>query len=373
MRVLITGGNFVNQGAYLMLVAAATALRERFDAYPVLDLKQGTERQKRELGADTLWTPKLARKVGIRAKGAVPKLTRGRLPYVMASEIDAVVDVSGFRYGDQWAHLALDARADYLAYWRSHGVPVIMLPQALGPFEQTAGPALTALRSARLVMPRDPDSERYARDLLHGVEDVEIARCSDFTVGLRGRAPRGYEHLAGGVPIVPNWNIAERSGTEEGRQAYVRTLTEVVTHLRGRGLEPYGLSHEGARDVAVLSSVREAVGDLEIVSGLDGLRLKGLLGTAHIVVAGRFHALVSALSQGVPSVIHGWSHKYEWLARDFAAEDLLASPLEGGGPTIGAVDRALDDAALRSRIGAAAQVQKARVDEMWAMVGRHLS
>jgi colanic acid/amylovoran biosynthesis protein len=374
MKVLVTGANFVNQGAYLMLVTAVRELRERFDAQAVLDLRQGTERQKRAIAVDTLWTPKLARRFGYRGPGTVPAPLRDRLPYLLAGEIDAVLDVSGFRYGDQWAHLALADRAGYLAYWHRHGVPVVMMPQAFGPFATTGAPSLVALRSARLVVPREPESAGHVRDLLARTPGPgpEVLVSSDFTVGTRGRVPAGFGHLDGGVAIVPNWNIAERSGTAEGRAAYVGTLAAAVQHLRARGIAAYGLSHEGAKDVAVLREVATETGGLEIVEGLDGLQLKGLLGTARAAVGGRFHALVSAFSQGVPSVIHGWSHKYTWLARDFAAEDLLASPLDGPAPTLAALDRALDDPSVRADVEAAATKQKSQLDPLWDAVGRHL-
>lgn len=372
MRILITGGNFVNQGAYLMLAAAVEAIRDRLGGTPVLDLRQGTERQKRSLGVDTLWTPKVARTLGFRATGLVPRLSRGRLPYLMASEIDAVLDVSGFRYGDAWEHIGIGRRADYLEYWHSHGVPVVLLPQAFGPFERTSTVGCRALGASRLVIARDPDSLDHVLQLRGRAPGPRIEQFPDFTAGLTARPTVGSERYRGAVPIVPNWNILERGGDGVGGFEYIRSLAATVTELRARGLAVYGLSHEGAKDVAVLDQVAVLTGGLEIVSGLDGRQLKGLLGTARAVVAGRFHALVSALSQGVPSVIHGWSHKYRWLAEDFDATALVADPADGPDATGAALDLALGDPALGLRIATAATRLEDSTGRMWDLVARTL-
>ncbi len=53
-HVLVTGGNFLNQGAYLMLVAAGRAIREVLGAQPVISLRFGSERDKRWIGYETL-------------------------------------------------------------------------------------------------------------------------------------------------------------------------------------------------------------------------------------------------------------------------------------------------------------------------------
>jgi colanic acid/amylovoran biosynthesis protein len=51
--------------------------------------------------------------------------------------------------------------------------------------------------------------------------------------------------------------------------------------------------------------------------------LKAMIGQCDLVVGSRFHSLVAALSQGVPSVALGWAHKYVELLGDFGQEDLV--------------------------------------------------
>jgi len=67
--------------------------------------------------------------------------------------------------------------------------------------------------------------------------------------------------------------------------------------------------------------------------------LRALLGGCRFLVASRFHAMISGLSEGVPSLLIGWSHKYlevlesfglEALALDFAAVDFERLKLHFG-------------------------------------------
>ena len=362
--ILIVGGQFGNQGAYLMLRSAAEEIRTRFDAAPVVDWTLGTAEEKAKAGVGGMLTPYASRRLRRDLSLELPGRLRRRLPVALSTSVSAVFDISGFRYGDQWAHLPLSRYASYLSYWRSVGVPVYLLPQAFGPFEKVADATREAFGAAELIMARDPDSERFAKSLL--VSEEKIRLFGDFTDGIGGYLPPSEAHLRGRVPIVANYNIGSRGPSSASHQ-YVQTLCAIVDAVRAQGLEPIGLPHGGGRDAEVLAEVSERCGGLEVVRGLDGVAQKGLIAAAPYIVSGRFHAVVSALSQGVPALIHGWSHKYVWLARDYDAESLVQDPLASVSANVEAI-RGMQDPILRQRIAARATMRERETEQMWDTV-----
>ncbi|RIK06137.1 MAG: polysaccharide pyruvyl transferase family protein [Acidobacteria bacterium] len=371
MKVLVTGGNFLNQGAYLMLVAAGVGIRQHLGAQPVIPVRFGTQRQKAWIGYDTLLAEE---RVGFfpRLGRAVEGSWRDRLPFVTASEVDAVFDITGFAFGDQWADAPLMRRARNYEMWASRGIPIYMLPQAFGPFELTAKPAKRAVQSSRIVYARDVDSYEHVRNLVGEAEGVKIGTSPDFTIGVEGTLNAVPSHDSGFGVIVPNWNIMKRAASVAHASGYLNWLVEASLVMQQHGLSVVGLCHEGRRDREILDKIRSQVPAMEVLDGLNGQELKGVLGAASVVVSGRYHALVSALSQGVPSILHGWSHKYRWLAEDFDCKEFVADPYSPGEIVGDLIARAVDSESPRERIVIATDKLKARNLAMWSEIASDL-
>lgn len=371
--ILITGGNFTNQGAYLMLCATADAIRREFNSQPVISVQTGSEREKRWLGLDSLaWVPRIH--LLLMGRGlSQSSFLRRRLPVMLGSDVDAVFDISGFVFSDEWSHLDLDRRARELAMWSEAGVPVYVLPQAFGPFAKTASSARTVVKTSRVVFVRDPTSKKYLEEV-DQVESSKIVDGVDFTVGVAPESLEGFEHLEGGAAIVPNWNILSR-GTESARQKYLDTLSFWIQGFKQRGTTPFLLCHEGAQDEAIgRSALAQPGASCELVSGLNGRQSKYLLSMSRFAVSGRFHALVSSLSTGVPAVSHGWSHKYRHLAEEFGVVDLISDPF-GGAREVGTViDRLYrDEERIRGSLRTESERQLVRISEMWETIAADLA
>src|SRR5690606_11778492 len=98
----------------------------------------------------------------------IPKSIRRGMGFVLEREIDVILEGSGFAYGDFFgAHKAEIKMLNHFPKWKSHGIKVIMLPQAFGPFsdEKIRNNMRNILRNSDLVFARDPYSYDYLIDL----------------------------------------------------------------------------------------------------------------------------------------------------------------------------------------------------------------
>ncbi|QCB49910.1 polysaccharide pyruvyl transferase family protein [Rhodococcus sp. PAMC28707] len=366
-QILLTGVNFQNQGAYMMLVAAADEIRRRNIGQPVIDIRWGSRVQKRSEGLGTLIS--IDELLAFRSLMAdrLPFGLRSKLPFHTYKDIDGVVDASGFAFGDQWSHARLDARANRFRFFADRGVPVVILPQAFGPLHRTKSAAETVLGSSKLIYARDPESFAYLQEL-DSFSTANVKVSSDFTVTLKGRRPKAVpQDWGSSIVIVPNTNIVSRG--DGGR--YLDVLAKIIQDANSINRPVIGLVHDTGKDREIFSALAERGLSLSVIDGFDGLESKWILGSAKLVVSGRFHATVSALSQGVPTVIHGWSHKYEHLAKDFGVPELLASPYDLQ-ETVTAVAIAESASDINERLLARKQVLAAGVVRMWDEVDETL-
>ncbi len=328
-------GSFINKGGELMMRAIVGELGEEADL--AVEPWIAPYRERARLGLlQKLWVRRLGPAAALPA-ALLPRAARRRFGIVGEDQIGAVLDASGFRYTDNDQHGPRSAREleHNARRWRRGGKVVVLLPQALGPFRTPAvrEPFLRALESVDLVYARDARSEAHLRELVPG--DERIRRAPDVTITLSGTCPPDLESLVGSGPfacLVPNDRMLERTAPEvaNGYVAFLRSCAHEVASL---GLRPVLVLHETARDAAFVERLGDALGsDPRVVTERDPLILKGILGAAAIVVSSRYHALVSAMSQGVPVVATGWSHKYETLLDDFGTPgqlvDVLADPGE---------------------------------------------
>ncbi|RIJ76903.1 polysaccharide pyruvyl transferase family protein [Nakamurella silvestris] len=354
MTIDIRGTNTINKGAQLMLEATVERLSLHFklSTPPIgsdyaIRAKLGLYQTMHDFKAPVALT-----KLG----NLTPGFARRRFGIVPDSEITGVVDASGFAYSDSFGTARISREARYGISWRKRGIPKVMLPQAFGPFQNADSLKWyrMILEQADLVFVRDAVSAKYLADL--GVT-TRIEGCCDFTIGLSvPEIPRVVEGPF--AAIVPNYKMISQAGLTPA--GYRQLLRGYVDSVRAAGLAAVLVIHERG-DLDVCDEL-VASGDVEVFSSEHPRVLKAALGQAELTIASRFHAVVGSLSQGVPTLALGWSHKYLELLRDFAVDGWIATGEDAPADRVADV---LGDLSGRQRLLDTKPQLVAKVDRMW--------
>lgn len=319
MIIEVTGTSTHNKGAELMLLTIKQHFEERFpQATLATDASFGTWQERGAYG--------IATKFEIRRWGRsrvalqlMPSSFRKVLGVVREAEVDFIIDAAGFAFGDQHPLERIRTFAVQAERWKTQGKPVILLPQALGPFRKPGYDAEFSriVNAAKLVFARDPLSMQYAEQACCHTDKLRLA--PDFTNLLKPSLTRSSSKSRR-ICIVPNQRMLKHAVNKSAKESYFVFLQQVIEHARAREFEPVGLLH-GVEDGQLIGALNKRLETILPVENLrDPLSIKRFIGESHLVIGSRFHALVSALSQCVPALATSWSHKYEALFADYNQE-----------------------------------------------------
>jgi polysaccharide pyruvyl transferase WcaK-like protein len=376
MLIELRGAHLENKGAALMLHAMVQALEERLPAARLAIAPSGMSpyAERARLGLyQKLWYQRYGRQWGYTLSRLMPATMKAAFGIVDDSEIDVVLDASGFAYSDQWGPEYAEQLLDAARRWAKRGTKLVLMPQAFGPFSQprVADAMRRAVELATLVYARDRVSLDALRAILAPEHADRIRLAPDFTNLVRGVMRPEYERLAGGVCVVPNRRVIDKGGV--AADAYITLVTTAFARLRDVGQRPFLLVHEGKGDLDLALRINaQLTSSTEIVDPGDALVIKGIIGQCSAFVGSRFHGLVSALAQGVPAIAIGWSHKYRELFSDYGVnDDTVFSELPSSRAFGDVVSRLGDDGWRRDRRAAllsASETLKQGSRRLWTEV-----
>ena len=311
--VEIKGIGFPNKGAELMLEAICQAFAEHAPQAKLVMQPNNDYRFRSRYG---LFQKLNTRKKGFNLAGfmgLIPRRLLDAYGIVFDHEINVIVDASGFAYGDQWgAEKARGRLGANIEALQAKGVKVFLLPQALGPFEDTALRVQmnTIFSHACRVYARDEQSLAYARA---AAPHAPISQAYDFTNVVSGVPYASFDDAEHKVCIIPNAKMIEKTSLGN---SYVDAMQAMLDYCLSIGAKPFLLVHEGKKDRAIAEQLAAHTG-VPILEPVDPLKIKWVIGQSQLVISSRFHGLVSALSQGVPILATGWSHKYHHLLKEY--------------------------------------------------------
>jgi len=257
----------------------------------------------------------------------------------------------------------------------------LFLSQTLGPFNKPINRigAKETLKRAFAVHGRGRASAEHVRKL--GISQSEYRPDLSFTMKVPGIADACAKHpvladlmssIHGSnkrpVGIAPN-SIVYNKAKKVGRD-YIDFMANVLNTVNGARFQPVLIPHSYIKDAKTYHNNDRGL-CLEILkrSGLTSIPfldadlpadvLRALIGQMYILVASRFHAMVSALAMGVPPITFGWGdQKYTEVLSEFGAADMYRSYSELDALTF----KRLFDNTLANRDEIASRINAARPD-----------
>lgn len=380
MRYILTGVETRNKGAELMLYAILQQIEMRDPNAEVFLRMEAVRQGFNYVHTNVCLREKPYKKMVMKARkwkviSVLARLGINTIPFFsdarLVKEVDYVIDGSGFWFSDQWNLECpeIDMWCTMLTNYRKAGARIIFLPQAFGPIElpNTKKVIASIAENADIIMPREIISYNYMKNA--GVPLEKLCIFPDFTSLVEGEVPSGYEHLKDGVCVIPNVRMIDKGGISF--DDYLKILEIIIRKAQSLGKVVYLLNHEGEHDENLSILCQEKLGkDIQVVTGLNGLEIKGLISTASLCITSRFHGAASALNSCVPCLATSWSHKYEELFRDYGQEDCVLNLFD-----IHSVERKIEsflvhenNFAIRKVLKHNVSEHKEQTKEMWKVV-----
>jgi polysaccharide pyruvyl transferase WcaK-like protein len=298
----------------------------------------------------------------------LPARAQKALNLVTRDDVDVIFDFSGFQYSDQWGRTPLELTVRSVQHFKPKGKKFVFLPQSFGPFEDTLNRnnMQTIADGADLIFAREEVSYNYLISVCGKRDTIQIA--PDFSNLVAPIDIPDPVIPPCSVLIVPNARMLDKSDLA-CRDAYLPFLAKCTRFVREKGLLPIILLHEAIEDIAIAKALISEIGSkIPILTHRDPRILKGFIKKAFLLIGSRYHALVSGLSQSVPTIATGWTHKYEQLMRLYQCPDSLVSPLDPERTLFDIIDAHTEDATrmeIIRRLQASADNHREASQRMW--------
>ena len=334
MIIEIKGAGFVNKGAELMLksILYKKGIFNENVKF-IVNMFSGSFKNRHSSGVGHLawlhtWNYLIVSQIIEIFFSLIPKKIRRYFNIYLPKEVDYILDISGFIYSDQFDPRASQRVAAYYEKRALDGVKIILMPQAVGPFEnpQIKVAVLKIFELANLIFIRDKISFSYIQDLNKNIKHAYL--CPDFTLLVNENDDGLNKNLFGKVCIIPNEKIF--SSKKISFKSYINTLKQIISFCKDKNIEVFFLVHEAKKDLKLLKEISNSLDfNIEYIIERDPLKLKCIIKYSKFVVSSRYHGLISSLYQGVPIIATGWSHKYHELLCEYDIESHMIKYANG--------------------------------------------
>lgn len=347
-----------NMGAASMVLATLDGLTARDpDAHVTLLSYYPTEDRERAAGTRLVVLDARPVRLGtVVNTGAVAwrvlpplrKMIERRIPEVGALvAADVVLDQGGIAFSD--------GREKFLVFNLAILLPalfigrrVVKCAQALGPFRKWLNRTLAKLMLPRLdlIVARGEATAAFCDEL--GLTNVDTGTDLAFTLHTTTDSPDddADADATDGATLTVGFapSVVVQAKVDAGGGDFVALMAGEIRRQLDEGRHVLVVPHSFRTDPEAVHNndgpLVTAIADgidhpnLQVVNeALSVGELRALIGSCDVFVSCRFHAMVSALSMGVPTLVLGWSHKYVEVLERFGQADrsIDAAALDGIG------------------------------------------
>ena len=220
------------------------------------------------------------------------------------------------------------------------GAPSIMMPQSIGPFSRRRDEKLAcyAIQGCPLVVARDRESVGIAEALL----GRKARLCPDV-------AFYGWQSIArpdeptvepDDVVMIPmDWTWAREGERDRLLRPYLRSMAEIIRHLRSHDLRVALLGHsllpEQAQDDCEIAGAIRALlppdvrSSVSVISPASADHGAEVLGSARVVIGTRLHSCIVAITRGTPAIHIAYQPKGRGLYSLLGLEQALSQYASG--------------------------------------------
>lgn len=348
--ILITGGQLFNKGAQAMTFTVVNEIRKRYPEKKIillssLDFKRSKEDKEkyRFVIMPYEMRPKLALAGGIHSlinkvyKYGKYKKNSRIYEYKLREyfeNAEMLIDISGYGFSSQWGFKKSFLYLLNIIIAKRFKIPVYILPQSLGPFnysrmyEKFIIQMLMKkyLKYPKVIYSRENEGyeeiKKYSKNNID--KGLDIVLQSRDSIDLKNI----YSHeclfenekaskMDRAVCIVPNEKILLHGKEEQIYKVYYSIIECLLKHNK----TVYLLRHS-TEDMHICEKIKDGYtcekNVILLTEEYSCVELQQLLSEFDFVIASRYHSVVHAYKEKVPTIVFGWAIKYKELLEVFS-------------------------------------------------------
>jgi len=348
VRIITIGGEFVNKGSEAMILSTKFLLSKYFEDLDFTVASYSHKMVDSEYsGINIIYNGNLKAKILLLGKAMITKLAPFMKNIFKDSlfrkfeETDLIIDISGYGLTEDFGLKRISLYCTEILLSKLLSKPFIIFPQSMGPFNSKLSKFLVRvfIPYVDLIIVRGKESKKYLKEL--GICNKKKVYIYPDIAFLFKASPKRraieilkennisvYRNLVG---IVPNKRVYERSFVYT-RNEYVDILKKIINLILERAdtavvLIPHEFRADGLDDreviMRIIGEVKSKDRIYALTEEISSADLKAIIGCMDLLIASRFHSIVSGFSMRVPTMVLGWSHKYLELANMVDQEELV--------------------------------------------------